>query len=52
MTKLVVDGIVEDIRVVWDSTLNGHNEPLWAPGFMLNAFGDVIEHGSNGFLCH
>ena len=34
---------VVDIRVVWNSKLNGHNATLWAPGFMLDDIGDVIE---------
>lgn len=44
ITKVLVDGVVLDIRVVWDSSSNGHNETLWAPGFMLDDFLDVIEH--------
>jgi len=31
----------DDIRVVWDSSINGHNKTLWAPGFMLDSFHDV-----------
>ncbi len=34
---------VVDIRVVWNSNSNGHNATLWAPGFMLDDVGDVIE---------
>ena len=34
---------VVDIRVVWHSNSNGHNATLWAPGFMLDDVGDVIE---------
>ena len=35
--------MVVDIRVVWDSKSNGHNATLWAPGFMLDDAGDLIE---------
>ena len=31
----------DDIRVVWDSSINGHNATPWAPGFMLDSFHDV-----------
>jgi hypothetical protein len=34
---------VVDIRVVWNSKSNGHNATLWAPGFMLDDIGDVLE---------
>jgi hypothetical protein len=34
---------VVDIRVVWNSKSNGHNATLWAPGFMLDDIGDVVE---------
>ncbi len=34
---------VVDIGVVWNSKSNGHNATLWAPGFMLDDIGDVIE---------
>jgi hypothetical protein len=34
---------VVDIRVVWNSKSNGHNATLWAPGFMLDEIGGVIE---------
>lgn len=34
---------VVDIRVVWNSKSNGHNTTLWAPGFMLDDIGDIIE---------
>ena len=44
IVKVVVDGVVQDIRVVWDSKSNGHNLTLWAPGFMLLDLGDVEEH--------
>jgi hypothetical protein len=33
--KLVEDGIVLDVRCVWDCKVNGLNLALWAPGFML-----------------
>jgi len=32
---LLEDGTVVDVRCVWDCRINGHNETLWAPGFML-----------------
>ena len=32
-----------DIRVIWNSSANGHNATLWAPGFMLDEIGDVLE---------
>ena len=34
---------VVDIHVVWNSKSNGHIATLWAPGFMLDDIGDVIE---------
>jgi hypothetical protein len=43
VVKLEEDGVILEIRVVWNSSLNGHNETLWAPGFMLDDIGDVIE---------
>jgi len=43
VVKLEVDGVILDIRVVWNSSSNGHNATLWAPGFMLDDIGDVIE---------
>ncbi len=43
VVNLLVDGEVCDIRLVWNSKWNGHNLTLWAPGFMLNDVGDVIE---------
>ncbi len=41
--KLVVDGVVKEIRVVWDCTANGHNNTLWAPGFMLPSFQEAAD---------
>ena len=41
--KLVVDGVVKEIRVVWDCSANGHNDSLWAPGFMLPSFQDAAD---------
>ena len=38
-----MDGVIREIRVVWNSKSNGHNATLWAPGFMLDDIGDVIE---------
>ena len=43
IVKLEVDGVIREIRVVWNSKSNGHNATLWAPGFMLDDIGDVIE---------
>jgi hypothetical protein len=43
VVKLEEDGVILEIRVVWNSSSNGHNETLWAPGFMLDNIGDVIE---------
>ena len=44
IVKVLVDGVVTDIRVIWDSKSNGHNATLWAPSFMLDDCGDVEEH--------
>jgi hypothetical protein len=41
--KLEQDGVILEIRVVWNSKSNGHNVTLWAPGFMLDYIGDVKE---------
>ncbi len=38
----IVNAIV-DIRVVWNSKLNGHNATLWASGFMLDDIRDVVK---------
>ena len=43
ITKVMLDSVVVDIRVVWDSKSNGHNATLWAPGFMLDDAGDLVE---------
>ncbi len=43
VVKLEVDGVIREIRVVWNSKSNGHNATLWAPGFMLDDISDVIE---------
>ena len=43
VVKVMVDGEVLGIRVVWNSKSNGHNVMLWAPGFMLDDIGDVKE---------
>ncbi len=43
VVKVMTDGVVTDIRVVWNSKSNGHNGTLWAPGFILDDFGDVLE---------
>ncbi|KAL7527269.1 hypothetical protein ACHAXR_004033, partial [Thalassiosira sp. AJA248-18] len=41
--KIVKKNVVLDIRVIWDSKSNGHNATLWAPGFMLDDAGDLVE---------
>ena len=45
IVKVMLDSVVVvvDIRVVWDSKSNGHNATLWAPGFMLDDAGDLVE---------
>ncbi len=43
VVKLEVDGVIQEIWCVWNSKSNGHNTTLWAPGFMLDDIGDVIE---------
>jgi hypothetical protein len=43
IVKLEVDGVINKIQIVWNSKSNGHNATLWAPGFMLDDIGDVIE---------
>jgi hypothetical protein len=40
VAKLMVDGEVCDIRVVWNLKSNGYNSTLWAPEFMLDDVGD------------
>ena len=44
IVKLMKDGIVLDIRVIFDLKSNGNNATLWAPSFMLDDCGDVEEH--------
>jgi len=41
---VIEDGVVVDIRVLWDSKSSEHNATLWAPGFMLPDCGNVEEH--------
>lgn len=43
VVKLIVDGVVVDIRVVWDSKSNGHNATLWSPKFRLDDCSDLEE---------
>ncbi len=43
VVKLKVDGVIQEIQCVWNSKSNGHKATLWAPGFMLDDIGDVIE---------
>ncbi len=43
VVKLEVEGIILEIQVVRNSLSNGHNATLWAPGFMFDDIGDVIE---------
>jgi hypothetical protein len=33
----------DDVRVVWDSKVNGHNACIWAPSFLLGDSGDLEE---------
>ncbi len=44
VVKVMVDGVLADIRLVWDSKSNRHSETLWAPIFMLDDWGDMKEH--------
>ena len=39
----MVDGVAKEIRIVWDYSANGHNNSLWAPGFMLPLFQDAAD---------
>ena len=41
--KLMVDGVVKEIRVVWDYSINGHNNSFWAPGIILPSFQDAAD---------
>ena len=41
IAKVVEDGDVLDIRVVWNSKSNGYNEQIWVPGFMLPTWSDA-----------
>ena len=41
ISKVVRDGEVLDIRVVWNSKPNGYNEQVWVPGFMLPTWQDA-----------
>ncbi len=41
VVKVMVEGEVLDIQVVWKSKSDGHNATLWAPGSMLDDIGDV-----------
>ncbi len=43
VVKVMVDGDVLDIHVMWNSKSDGHNATLWAPGFLLDDIGDVKE---------
>ena len=43
LVKVMIDGEVLDIQVMWNSKSNGFNATLWAPGFMVNDIGDVKE---------
>ena len=42
--KLLVDGVIIDIRVIWYSKSNGHTATRWAPSFMLDDCRDVQEY--------
>ena len=41
--KVVENGEVLDVRCVWDSKVNGFNQTLWSPGFMLPTSRDAEE---------
>ncbi|KAL7525378.1 hypothetical protein ACHAXR_003796, partial [Thalassiosira sp. AJA248-18] len=41
--KLVLLGVVLDVRCVWDSRSNGHNVTLFVPGFMLPTFQNAMD---------
>ena len=41
ITKVVRDGEVLDIRVVFNSRSNGYNETIWVPSFMLPTWVDA-----------
>ena len=43
VVKVMENGVVMDIRVVWDCTVNGHNDSLWVPGFALPTFQDAAD---------
>ena len=43
VTKVALDNIVTDIRVIWDCRINGHNETLWQPRFWLPTFQDAVD---------
>ena len=43
VTKVSLDNVVTDIRVVWDCRINGHNATLWQPGFRLPTFADAAD---------
>ena len=43
VTKVFLNNVVTDIRVVWDCRVNGHNETLWQPGFRLPTFDDAAD---------
>ena len=44
IVELLVDRVVIDIRVIWDSKSNDHNVMLWDPSFMLDNCGDLQEY--------
>ena len=43
VTKVSLNNVVTDIRVVWDCRINGHNATLWQLGFRLPIFDDVVD---------
>ena len=43
VTKVALNNVITDIRVVWDCRINGHNETLWQPGFRLPTFDDAAD---------
>ena len=49
-TKVMIDRVVVDIRVLWDSKSSGHNTTMWALGSMLPDCGVMEEHAAKWLL--
>jgi hypothetical protein len=43
VVKVMVEGEVLNIQVMWNSKSNWHNATLWAPGFILDDIWDIKE---------